>query len=280
MKTLNEITSRYDAIIKSKWRLMCEVSCLPDTITAVDGFLKQYAPVFERERKGLGPKRDNLFLFWKRVSGQSTCERTGIQLCFPAPDGTSHLLAHWELELSALEEAKGAVRGIKLLFPQDGNIAINEMLMSALSFAESDDTGRANMWKVLPDSERRKSENIVCPRCGTRGSIYIGEFSEKNARTYHAATCSVCTFNGPHRASDDNAMDAFIDRYDAIHKQEEKMKSFQRAVKVELDGIEEHVKALIALAKDKKMSYSNWDVDGIIREYEKKGQELLSMKKM
>ena len=75
-------------------------------------------------------------------------------------------------------------------------------------------------------------------------------------------------------------MDAFIDRYDAIHKQEEKMKSFQRAVKVELDGIEEHVKALIALAKDKKMSYSNWDVDGIIREYEKKGQELLSMKKM
>lgn len=279
MKTLNEITSKYDAIIKSKWRLMCEVNCLPDTVTAVDGFLKQYAPVFEKERKELGPKRDNLFLFWKRMPGQNTSKLTGIQLCSPAPDGTHRLLAHWELELSGLEETNEAVKGIKLLFPQDGNKSIGEILMSTLSLATTDEAGMANMWKALPDSERRKPENIVCPRCGTRGSIYIGEFYERNARTYHAATCSVCTFTGPHRTSDYDAMDAFLDSYDSIQKHEEKMKNFQKAVKAELDGIEEHVKALTALTKRKDVSYSNWDVDCILKEYEKKGQALLSMKK-
>ena len=278
MKTLSEITAKYDDIIKSKWRLMCEVSCLPDSYTAADGFIKQYSTMFDMVREELGSKRENLFLFWRRVNAQGPLDVSAIQLCFPMPDGTIQVAAQWEMEISSLEETKNAVKGIKLVVPEDGNKPIDELLHNILQLVDTDVAGRVRMWKALPENERSKESSIVCPRCGERGGIYVGEYSE-SGHTVHATTCGRCDFIGPYRNNSYDAMDSFLNRYDSIRKQEEKRKRFHETVAIELAEIETHVAKLAALASDKSVAYTNWDVENILKKYEAAGQKLFSMKK-
>ena len=278
MSTFEEITTRYDGIIKSKWRLMCEVDCLPDICTAADGFVKLCSMTLKRACEGLGSKRDNLFLFWKRVAGSKTPMLSVIQLCFPTPDGSIHLLAQWELELSALEETKGAVKGLTLIIPKDGSQPIDELLKSTLPLVDTDVTGRTKMWRALPEKDQRKEESIVCPRCGTRGSIYIGEYTQ-NGRVTHAATCSCCDFIGPHRISDYDALESFLSRINAISRHEEKTKAFHAIAESELAEIEMHVKKIAALAANRNVSYTDLDVDNIMKKYNAAGEKLLRMKR-
>ena len=40
-----------------------------------------------------------------------------------------------------------------------------------------------------------------------------------------------------------------------------------------------HVAKLAALASDKSVAYTNWDVENILKKYEAAGQKLFSMKK-
>lgn len=257
---------------------MCEVSCLPDSYIAADGFIKQYSTMFDMVREELGSKRENLFLFWRRVNAQGPLDVSAIQLCFPMPDGTIQVAAQWEMEISSLEETKNAVKGIKLVVPEDGNKPIDELLHNILQLVDTDVAGRVRMWKALPENERSKESSIVCPRCGERGGIYVGEYSE-SGHTVHATTCGRCDFIGPYRNNSCDAMDSFLNRYDSIRKQEEKRKRFHETVAIELAEIETHVAKLAALASDKSVAYTNWDVENILKKYEAAGQKLFSMKK-
>lgn len=277
--TFKKMTDEYDAIIKSKWKLMHEVDCLPDYRCALKGFVQRNQSKFESVRKSMGEAGQNLFLIWKEVP-----EKSGLDLICPIPKGKFRVLARWIFLQSTSDAAKHAIKGIQLTLPVEGETTIEGCLEHtaasiAIGTGEEQMEARIEMWKALPVEERKKEQNRICPCCGSRGSLYLGEYSNAHYSTDFAMVCGACSFEGPHLTSDYDAEEAFFERFDSIRNRELKKQFFQSAIQFEMAGIEKHVSALIRISKSKKAYYTNADVEKITKQYEEIGRAIQQMQK-
>ena len=243
--TFQDITQEYDNIIKSKWKLMEEVDCLPDAITARIGFtqrMDRYIHNITSRSEAFDP----LFLFWQ-----------GLELLVCDAHGTTPI-AKWELEMSTVQP--NAVKGIRLVTLMR-DMPIEEVLTHAA--AERADQNMSSMWSNLPKALREKEENWVCPQCHKRG-MRIGEYSYGNrylcSDTHYAVTCNHCEYIAKEAGSRYDAVESFLKRYQTELKRFEKKEKFQAKAKESLSVIEQSLNEMAALAQSRAVLYDEGDL--------------------
>lgn len=237
--TFQDITQEYDNIIKSKWKLMEEVDCLPDAFTAKIGFtqrMDRYIQSITRHSEVFAP----LFLFWNE-----------LELLVCDAHGTSRV-AKWELEMSTVQP--NAVKGIQLITHMR-DLPLEDVLILAASERENQDL--SSMWLHLPKSYQEKEENWVCPRCHKRG-LHVGEYSYwKNgiSSTRYAVTCDSCDYTAKEMNSRYDAEEVFLKRFQSELKRFERKEKFQIKAKESLSTIEQSLNEIAALKQNRSVSY-------------------------
>lgn len=242
--TFQGITEEYDAIIKSKWKLMEEVDCLPDALTAKIGFTQRMDRYIQRITNR-AEVFNSLFLFWKE-----------LELFVCDAHGTS-LVAKWELEMSTVQP--NAVKGIRLITHMR-DLPLEDVLALAASERENQDL--SSMWLNLPESYQEKEENWVCPQCHKR-NLRVGEYSHWESGfsiTRFAVTCDSCEYTAKEMDSRYDAKEAFLKRYESELKRFKKKDKFRAKADESLSAIEKSLNDIAALKQNRSVLYDEEDL--------------------
>lgn len=243
--TLREFTENYNNIIKSKWRLMEEVDCLPNSREIKADLAKKILNAFNTARQELAreakPLADALFLYTKELPNR-------IQILAGSPSETAFKLGEWQLIFSELQPE--AVKEVRLT----GSYAADATFKAALKSVAQTIMVNANadtiieIWEKLPDSVKKEPENMVCPCCRRRGTCYVADYDDDGKYTIR---CEECDYEGPKKIARYEAVDAYAEHFMSSYLRARKSERFDLLAKQQVDIITKALDTISKLRKNK-----------------------------
>ena len=235
--TLKEFTENYNGIIKSKWRLLEEVDCLPSDREIKTDIAQKILNIFKHARKELAeecrPLADVIFLYTKGLSDQR------VQLLAGSPSETPFVIGEWQLVYSKLQPE--AVKEVCLTGSYNSGTPFKEVLRSVAQtiMVNANADTVIEIWEKLPESVKREPENMVCPYCRRRGTSYVSSCD----RVYFVR-CEECDHGGPEEKCDYDAVDSFMKRFHKEYLKARKKERFDILAQKQLEIISDALDAI------------------------------------
>ena len=253
--TLVEFTDRINRIIKSKWEMLEELEITLPTVSDVKN--KLISENLDNTVKSIihdgYNKYEKVFIFTE------TEEDGSVSINYATKNGPK-TIATFIIETS--KKFKNAPKAVNIEFtcPETKEALTIKEFMDNIT-EENRDADMVQLYMQLPDKDKIKEYNLVCPKCGDRGSLYFAPFDGGRS---HAFTCGTCDFVGKSRQSKHETIDLWVEKdFKKAVKQTEKENKFKEITDNTLKNLETHLTDLKSVKQNKKVAYTNEDLQKI-----------------
>lgn len=253
-RDFENFTANINRIIKVKWEALEEMEIsLPKIATVakevIENRLVSLLNDYLHSFRGL-ERYDKCFIY-----PEIELKDNRVNLMYMTPDGPE-IAVVFNIEESV--KFPGVAKNVSFeckTFPQIKSI--EELFDFVCNKVENADI--FSLWTNLPISEREKERNFICPECGNRNSIYVGNFG-----SYYAFTCSWCDFTGKGRPDKSDAIKEWAKEKNSDFQKARsyhlKHQSFKEISKQSLESIDKELCKLAELKRNKKVVVTDDDV--------------------
>ena len=249
---LVEFTDKINRIIKSKWEILEELEISLPTVFDVktklisdnlDSIIKSIIFSNYDSRK----KYEKVYIFTNNEEDGS------VSLNYASKSGPK-TIAYFIVESSVKFPNAAKKVNIEFVYPEEKDVFTIKDIMDNIADKNAD-ADIVHLYLQLPEKDKQKEHNMVCPKCNRRYTMYVGSF---NDRQYYAMTCGNCDFVGKKRLANYEVPRLWTEReFSTALKQIIKENRFIEAKENFFKSLETNLEDLKKLKQNKKVAYTN-----------------------